>query len=382
MSLTFRRCETDADAEALARVLSVVYRRGEPMPPEEVLEETESGYLAFDGSTVVAGFIDYPMRVTRDRAALPCAGVAAVGVLPEARHRHVGSAMMEWSLGQLRSEGRVLSSLYAFREPFYRKFGYEVVGFRRQITVPSNRLPDLKPELPVRSLDPADVETLDPVYRAFIATRTGANLREPWQWRNRMGEKPPMIYVAGDPIEAYAWVSMEGTFWDDVKVGELAWSTSRGYRTILATLVGLCINRGSLIFHEPSDGPFAMEFLDQGVKIELHRPFMTRVLDVPGALRALKPEGTGAFTLEIDDRLLPDQRGPWRVEFDSDVVSVEAASSATLAMNVGTLAQALMGEPDVRQLVSAGRIRASSEADLASMARFLPPRSCYLMDFF
>lgn len=382
MSLTFRRCESDSDVEDLARVLSVVYRRGEAISSEDILKETERGYLAFDNGAAVAGFVNTPMVVNRGAAELSCAGVAGVAVLPEARHRQVGSSMMEWSLGELRQEGHLLSSLYAFREPFYRKFGYEVVGFRRQISVPGNRLPSLKPELPIRSISPSDIALLDPVYRTFISTRTGANLRQPWQWRNRMGERPPMIYAAGDPIEAYAWVSMEGTFWDDVKVGEFAWTTPRGYRSMLATLVGLCINRGSLIFHEPSDGPYLLQYLDQGVKVELHRPFMTRVLDVPGAFRALKSDTRGEFSISVDDRHIGENRGPWRVVYDSSHVTVEPASEGMIGIEVWALAQALMGEPDVRALHAAGRIRSASEADLAALTRLLPARSCYLMDFF
>lgn len=381
MPLVFREI-TESDAQGLSHVWAMVYNRGEAYDASETLLDGRLGYVGEAEGKAVCGFAVVPMMTTRGQGVIPCAGVAGVGVLPEARHGQVGTDLMRWSLSAMRDRGFELAALYAFSDRFYRRVGYEVAGRRSLIQCPVHRLPKLTPELPIRQLLPADAHLLDGCYHSFAKSHSGLNLRTKEQWAERFGKRPPMIYAAGDPVEAYAWVSMEGGFWNDLRVGELAWSTRRGYESILATLIGLCINRSNLVWYEPSDGPFVSRFMDQGVKVSLDRHVMWRVLDVPKALARLKPEASGEYTFRVDDVDMPENRGPWHVRFDPDGVVVQPSSSASLVFTSQTFAQAFMGEPSLEMLLHNGDVASDSDQAARDARLLLPPKSTVCMDFF
>ena len=132
-------------------------------------------------------------------------------------------------------------------------------------------------------------------------------------------------YLVGDPIEAYAWVKLKD-FWGEVEVGELAWSSVAGYDSIMAVLRNLAVNQSHVVWREPPNSSLLTSNLDQGVEMKLDEPTMYRVLDVPGALAALAPESAGAFSIEISDEQLPENRGPWRVAFSPDGTRVASGS--------------------------------------------------------
>lgn len=382
MRFDFREV-TAEDLDAIRHIWSIVYRRGEPIEPdEEVPRADRTSYVGLLEGRPSAAFSVVPMRITRGEGTLTCAGVAAVAVLPEARNTRLGSSLMEWSLSDLRARGYDLAALYAFRDSFYRRFGYEVAGRRWQIRCPPDRLPRVEPTLPVRQVAPAEAHRLDRAYHAFARARSGMNLRTREDWIVRFGKRPPMIYAAGDPVEAYAWVSMEGGFWDDLAVGEFVWSTPEGYETILATLRALDINRGALIWHEPSDGPFLLSHMDQGIRVCLDRHAMFRVLEVPNALRRLIPESSGEFRVRVLDRHLPENEGSWHVRFTLDGLEVSPTAEADLELGIEAFSQALMGEPSLEVLLHAGKVVSHSDSAARAARALLSPRPTILMDYF
>jgi predicted acetyltransferase len=374
---------TSGDASGLDRVWSVVFDRGDPAPYRvPLLRPGERGYLAMRGGRVAGGYSVLRLELTRGAASLPCGGIARVAVTPEHRQGGVGYAMMARSLGEMRRNGQVLAALYAFRDSYYRKFGYEVTGRRWLIRCPQHRLPAFLQTLPARQIDPAEVMALDAAYRTLARSMNGAHIRNEADWRERLGQKPPMICAVGDPVEGYAWTTMEGGFWEDLRVGEVAWSTPQGYASIMAVLAGLCVNRSALVWHEPSRSPFLAAHVDQGVSFALDRLAQFRCLDVPGALERLAPEASGEFTLAVTDVLVPENAGPWRVRFGPGKVEVGPSSSAEIAMDIRAFSQALMGEPSLHDLLALGLATSGTDAGARAACALLPASPVTLMEFF
>ena len=322
---------------------------------------------------------DYTLAI--GEADLKCGGIAMVGTLGEHRRTGVGAELMQHALVEMRHSGVPLAALYAYREPYYRRLGYEVCGWRWLLRCPQHRIPKTECELPLRRLDVEDVEQLAQAYTPFARRRSGCALRTPEQWRIRLGSKPPMIYVAGNPIEAYAWVHIDG-FWNDLNVGEIAWSTRRGYDSILAVLGGLCSNQTALVWCEPPDSPFLARFRDHQVEASLHRPTMFRVVDVPGAMRLLRPVSTGQFTLEVLDDLLPANRGPWRVEFSPDGVEVTPCDHADIQIDIRHFSQMLMGSPSLAELHRMGLVEVADPRAFHAAIGLFEPRTVVCMEYF
>ena len=377
----------DRDYEGLFAVWSLTYNNGDPYPQEKKIASPGSRSFVVElNGQIAAGCNVLDLTASRGPATLACGGVAAVAVLPEMRRSGVGSAMLGWLVSYFRENGTPLASLYAYREKFYRKFGYEVAGRRSKVVCPTNRWPKIDSDLPVRRLSPGDWEQLVPCYTSFARSRSGLNLRTKSQWQRVLGENRQLtIYAVGDPIEAYAVVSHSTSFWTTDHISELVWSTRAGYEGILSMLGGLAINKHALSWFEPSDGPFYTDYLDQGIEVSLDRPIMFRVNDVPGALASLKPDPaiSGEFILEVADDLVAANNGPWNVQFKDGNVSVERTSlHAGITLDIRNFAQAFLGEPSIGQLAAQGRVSVTSQENFRAAQLLLTPSPTYCIDFF
>ena len=377
MALTIRPFES-GDEDGFWRVGDLTYNNGIPTPPEKRVLKNRRGFVAVLDGEIAGIFSVVDFTCTREAAANPkCAGIAGVAVSPSHRHLGIGSEMMRWSIPHLKAEGYQIASLYGFRESFYRKFGYEVCGLRLEIEAPSHRFPRLKPELAPRTLDWQNHAPLQECHTTFAKRYSGMNIRNDMHWSRVLDDKKT-IYAVGDPVEAYAIVQHDWDFWVTQRINEVAWSTMRGYRSIVAVLSQIGINKTSLVWYEPSDSPFLQFYSDQGIIAKSSRPIMYRLLDVPGALTSLEGVGAGAFSFEVQDELLPENNGPWRVESDGASVKCTRVDSADLTGSIQSWTQAYLGDPGIDR----GAIEERESGALASARAVLPDTRAYCMEFF
>lgn len=281
---TVRRYE-ERDRDAFAHVRSMVYRGGgEVRPDETLLRDDCLGYIVEDENRIVGTATAVRMTCSLNGVDLSCAGIAAVAVLQEERQTGAGTALMNGVVRLCREDGFEMSSLYPFRETWYRRFGYATTGLRWKITCPTDRFPRIDAPLGLRLL-PAmsaqeSMEVLRGVEDAMAKRHCGYNRRSPDQaWRMLGGDTPFTIYVAGDPIEAYCMVRLRDDFWNWVEIREMGWSTDAGYQSLIAHFYRLSLNHLGVVWPEPIAGPYLTRFVDQGVKAETNALIMFRVLD-------------------------------------------------------------------------------------------------------
>ncbi|MDX2064982.1 MAG: GNAT family N-acetyltransferase [Fimbriimonadaceae bacterium] len=357
-----RKVESAEDTNRFWEVMRRTYRGDQP--PSETDLNAKPGqdrYLASDGDDVFGAYVVLDTEAWIRGERFRNAAVAAVAVQPEARAGGLGTDMLRAMLADLVSSGYAVSSLYPFREPFYAKVGYATVGKRIRVTCPAHRLPNPAAELSVRLIRPADWSSIDPCYTAFAHARSGLFARTEAQWKRVLAENRELaIYTAGDPVEAYAVVSHNGSFWSVDHVSEFIWSSARGYRSILRFLRGLAINKHGLSWYEPSDGPFPSHYLDEGVELKLERPWMSRVLR-PDVIA----ERFGVSFSVTDAELDSNNR-----EFGGSAPQFRCAQPA--------LAQLIHGEPSLAQLEWLGTVEV---LDPSVRNRFGPCPS-YCPDFY
>lgn len=382
MQFTARPFEPE-DRDGFNRVRSRVYRTGELIPASENLigEDATATVVEHDGVIVgAASALDF--RCTLFDAELRAAAVAAVGVVPEFRRSGAGSALMEFSNRHLREAGYEAAVLYPFRGGYYRRFGYEYCGIKQKISVRPGTLKGIRADLAIRECSPEELGAFEPVYTAFARKFNGMNLRNGPQWQRALGmERPFTVYVAGHPAEAYAFVRLDGTFWVPQGIREFAWTSRRGYLSMLSFFQGFLMNKTEVSWWEPLNGPFLEEFYEQNLDCKTDGATMFRILDVEGCLRKLSPAGSGSISLKVIDPGIPENEGPWRVEFKDGDVSVERTDDAATVLTVGELAQLVFGWPGIDRMLSCGRIvlDPSSESDFK---RFFQSRDVYCIDWF
>lgn len=383
MALTTREAVHENDAEKVQSVWSWVYGLAAPAEPLDPPVEGEKRYIGEeDGTTTTAArVLDY--RVARGEAEFQCGGVAAVATLAEHRQKGHGSQFMKDLLHLMKDAGQVASSLYAFREPFYGRLGYAPCGWRWKIACPAHRFPHTENTLPTRQVPTSEVASLHDCYAAYIRNHSGSVMRTPVQWQKRMGNapKPPLVFAVGDPIEGYAWIRVT-EFWGNADVGEIAWSTERGHQSILATVRAFCHNQTTITWMEPPNSRTLATYLDQGIECSLYRPTMHRVLDVPNAIKALKPKGTGAFAIEVHDELMPENSAVWQVSWTDQGVDVTKGKAPDLACDVRAFSQAFMGMPSLRELAAHSQIKVLDPNALETAERLFTPMPVCCMEFF
>jgi predicted acetyltransferase len=379
------RAFKESDQEGYDSVRSLTYHDGLPVPEARRHPRFAQQFVAELDGSIVGAYNALPMNATRGPALIPCAGIAGVAVSPDARRSGVGGQMMGWSVRNCKESGFPLASLYAFREPFYGRNGYATVGKRIRLSVPMHRLPNVENSLPIRRLTPDDWRELHSCYEQFGHQRSGVHIRSELMWERVLKENKALaIYAAGDPVEGYVAVSHSVEFWAEQWLSEVAWSTPAGYRGVIAAMHRIGINKTSVGWFEPSDSPFYAQYLDQGVTAELERPVMFRVCDVAGALRLLKPDSAGEFTLRVRDDQVPENEGPWNVVWRDNAVTVEEASNAVpdLSLDIQAFSQAFLGDPSLRQVAWHGRVQSSNANAIEVAQSLLSPLPVFCGDFF
>jgi len=379
-----RRCRPE-DREGFAHVRSMTYRGGRPISPEDdLLGDGRIGYVASVEGEVCGAMTVLDMDCTRDGGAVPNGGVCAVGVLPHKRRLGIGSALMSASLRLMKEDGYACTSLYAYREPFYRQFEYEVCGLEVLVNCPVSRLPKISDPLPVRQLRQDDLASIRPCYEQFCKRYSGMNTRKRGAWFPADGgEQPFTVYAAGDPVEAYMVVRVDPDFWCPQEIRELFWTSLRGYETMLDMIKGLCINKTHAKWQEPSCSPLYTMHLDEGIVFTVRRPVQYRILDVAKCLSILRPYEEGQVVIGVRDRLLEENNGNWRVDFGPEGTSAEATRmEADIELDLRPLTQAWLGEPSIDDVLHEGLAKLRNPAKLKAIKALFRPCRTYCADIF
>lgn len=382
-NLVVREIEPKDDA-GFRHVRAMVYRHGNAVLPSDLILPPDCiGYVGELDGEIVGAATAIEMTATKDSAKLRCAGIAAVGVLPERRRGGIGGMLMSELTPLLRKRGFAVASLYPFRSGFYRKYGYAHSGSRFEITCPTDRLPRIEPELDAVLLPHEHRGKIVKCYEAFASRYAGMNIRTFEQWDRIIGlENPHQIYVAGDPVEAYAILRLNSDFWVNQPVREFVWSTGRGYRALLSLFRALGMNKNAVEWREPGDSPYFQFHVEQGSEVKVDRGIMYRIVDVPGALSKVKRERSGEFCLRVIDRDEPANDGAWNVCFGPEVSRVERGGDPDFEMEIGTLTQAFLGNPSLGSILAQGQAKVFRDSGAQEALRFFLPANVHCLDFF
>ncbi len=375
MSFEFRQMTPD-DERGFHSVRSWVYSGRELEGEGWTPAEGATRWVVKSGEEVVsvADIVPYNFLV-RGRI-IPSGGVAGVGTAAEARRTGAASALMQGLVKTHAELGMGLSCLYAYRETYYRRFGYATSGWRWQISVPAARMPQVKTDLSIRRIEPSQAaELLNPVYEDFISRYSGCHVRNQAAWQARFGMVAPAIYAVGSPVQAYLWAKVDG-FWGDVQVGEAVWSSGDGYKGLLSLLAGLSSNQNSVTWMEPPDSPFLSLFLDQGIAAQQHRPTMYRIADIRAAFAGLV--SAQPFSFEVKDPLISDNEGVWTLGPDG----LCRGGDPCFSCSISTLTQALLGQPSLQQLGQFGEAVVLNKNDFVAACAAFPAQQAICMEFF
>ncbi|PFG41737.1 putative acetyltransferase [Isoptericola jiangsuensis] len=290
-------------------------------------------WTATDDGEVVATLAVRSFTSWFHGARVPTAGFAGVTVAAEHRGSGLLRPLMEAALAEARDLGEQVSTLYPSSAGIYRGLGYEVVGAFEDVTIPMAALAAVAPAAGVRTrrATAADVPAIRRVYETWASAQNGPLTR-----RERPFTMEPDEMVGADADLTGVSLAVRGSGAGEV-LGFASWSRGRGYdrtttmevedlvaltpdaaralwRTLgsFASVVGqvqVCTSGGW------SGVDVARLVLPDHAATSVPRPYMLRLLDVPGALAGSRvPPVAARVPFAVTDPRTPDLEGAWTLE--------------------------------------------------------------------
>ncbi|MEU8920489.1 GNAT family N-acetyltransferase [Kitasatospora sp. NPDC048545] len=379
------RSTTDQDLKVFVDTIHAAFARFPETPAEDgsgvfwSAFEMDRALLAVspEGKPVgTAGAYSFELTLPGG-AAVPVAGVTAVGVLPTHRRRGVLTAMMRHQLAEVRERGEFLSVLLASEASIYGRFGYGPATYTRRLTVPRHRAALAVPRArgaaeafaagSVEVLRRAECgELLEEVYDRYRRVQPGA-LSRPHRWWASGAGQPPVApaprYVAvhrdadGVP-DGYA------SYWldepDILMVDETVAVDDAVFTALAGFLLGHDLVSEVVFKHLPTEHPLRWQLVDfnAGQLSKSTDWLWVRILDVPRALTARGWSVDGELVLDVDDPFL-GERGRYLLTVrggEADCVTTDREPD--LSLDVRDLGSVYLGGTAPSTLVRAGHVLA------------------------
>ena len=343
---------------------------------------------AFDGDEIVATALhELTSKRLPGGAQLPCTGVTRVSVAATHRRRGLLRAIMDFQLTEIRELGLPLAALWASEAGIYQRFGYGVAALEEhwRIERPHTGLGSWVGDLPgsVRYLPASDARpVLEPIFDRYQSNRSADMQRIGYRWDQRLadyegdrrGLSPLNIVVheTSGTIDGYAQYRMKSPWEDDLpafelSVDEVVGLTREAELGLWQYLFGVDLVRNIEAIRQPVDATLPWALSDMR---RLHRRVMdsvfARVLDIPAAFSARSYLSPGSLVVHVDDTVMPDAGGRFRIEAGSGGSDVKRTDApADLDVHPAGLAPLLMGTATATSLARAGFVRECAPGSLA-----------------
>jgi len=342
-----------------------------------------------DARGIVAGLARVPMAQWFGGKRVPSLGVAGVCVAPEARGQGLALSLMTDALREARRGGLALSALYPASLSLYRALGYELAGYHCRYELRLKDCPRSRESVPLRAATAADTSAIEQVYDERAQQLAGYLARGAYIWNRVRGrEEPARATVVEAPdgrIDGYVYISQQRGHEShhDLKLNDFV---ARSPAAIARLLEYLASHRSTAekatFYGGPADARL-YAFAEHALSVATQKYWMLRIVDVAAALSA---RGYGArsgeYRLAVDDALLPENRGTYRLIVEDGHARVEAsADEPALRLGVGALAALYTGFSSATELASAGLVQGSPR-ELTRFSDLFAGPAPALADFF
>ncbi|MFD2329949.1 enhanced intracellular survival protein Eis [Cohnella sp. GCM10020058] len=331
-----------------------------------------------------------PLRIWVNGISIGMGGIANVATWPEARRLGCVSRLLERAFAAMKEQGQLVSMLYPFVFPFYRKYGWELTVERKRYELEPRHLPKRSGTEGNIERISADAPETAALYGAYASRYTGTLDRSEEWWRSRRFDTPASLVLYRSPDgepEGYLHYTIENR---TMTVREWVSISERARRSLWDFIGNHDSMMDRLLMTAPSDDVLPYLLADPRFKQELEPYFMSRIVDAETFLEQYRFESgpEEALTLRLSDAHAPWNDGLFRLTWGEDgqvrterlQENADAASEA-VALDIGALTLLLLGGRCASWLAESGRLN-GSRSGIALLERRVPLRTSYLMDGF
>ncbi|GAB4453436.1 MAG: GNAT family N-acetyltransferase [Armatimonadaceae bacterium] len=362
----------------------------QPLPPDAPPPEMIGCWGLLENGKLQAALTIDPFHVHWGPSdVLSLGGIAGVATFADARGRGFVDQLLKQSLLAMKAAGQTVSALYPFAFAFYRKYGWEWVGQKRNVSIPLRELKASPEGRKIEVLSGDGVrEKLSDGYTQFARRYRGVFTTETHRWQSKLdhsGNRTTYVYRY-EPTGAYMLWRYDS---DCGRVREFTAKTPEEYRAFLSLLHYFGTQTEKARVTLPDDTPIQSHLMHWDLNIEVEPVFMGRVVDFGAAMEQITlppdvPDGT--MTLELNDEHAPWNHGIWELTVESGKLTVQTVVSrggdADVTLDIQALSQAFWGHPSLAALRYAGRVSFANEDGYKLLAALLPATPVYTLDDF
>lgn len=288
---------------------------------------------------------------------VPTQHVASVAVPPEHRGAGLAAELMRAAVRVGAGAGAGLSLLFPATVRLYRTLGYEHAGAFPRYRLDARKAPATGPAM--RTAGEEDWAGIRRCGDIAASRMHGPAVRPATRWAELRETTYQYVLDGDDGLDAYVLFnhrSEAGDWQYTLSVTDWAALTASG----LAAVVGLVGRHGTVgkaaTFRGPVPDRWSMLVAEQDVTQVGSFWWMARGLDLAAAVAARGfPAGLeGSTTLGLDDPLLPDQHGPWRLELAGGRGTLEPAGDVCVRLDARAVGPLVTGFRTAHDLALAG----------------------------
>ncbi len=374
MKITVRKLQTTEERFRAERLIATSFLHN--WDEKEARENAENPggdvWGAFDeGERLVSAVTTLGREMTYEGRVISAGELHMVGTLPEARGGGAVHHLMNAILREYRDRGDLFAILIPFSFAFYRKYGFEAASDMLIQKAEIGLFAPFRQELSARQiLSQRDADEAKGLYADFIRNYNFADLKkeEDWtyhgegefgrrDWMN--GDKTHYSYLFRDESgKARAYFTFvfahgpEGPFVGTMEITELIFDSPEALRSVFGFIYGMRAKITHVRTEMPVDVDWSIMLPERdGVERRLDGHMMARALNIDGILQALRPpEGSGQYSIRVEDSFLPENTGTRTVRFAEGKVTHVAQEDvpADLEVTVETFCQLSAGLIDLK----------------------------------
>ncbi len=326
--------------------------------------------IVVENGNVVGGLAAYRLAQFFGGSSVPVAGIAGVGIAPDARGRGLAKSMLNRTLAELR-ESSPLAGLYASTTTLYRTCGFEQAGTAMYFSAPLASFPKGDRFLPCTALPPKVHEPLHETYEKRARAWTGHLDRSPAIWDRLVDpyDDVAYAYVVDGGYIVFQQRTKPDSLHFRVVVRDVTMTSRASAQRILGFLHDLRSLADEIMWRGVNADPLLSLLPEQTHTVKRHERWMLRVLDVERALAmrgwpkiraeihlavhdAHFAENAGRFILSIEDGRGEAKRGG-RGDVTLDVRALAALYSGFQTPYALRAAGLLDGDPDSLAMLAA-----------------------------
>lgn len=361
----------------------------------------ESTWIAERGDRIAGAFRAYALTQHMHGAAYRMMGLASVAVDESARRRGIGRDLCEHAIRIARERGDVLSVLYPFRPAFYHSLGWGMTGELHAYRFRPEALGEVGRGSVVVRAAPDDAAAIAACYDRVAPELNGMIARTPRIWRSHLEGDSTHAYITGNgsvrgymivrfgrssaPEDRPLYVREIVAADHEAREALLGWISAQRDTWRLIQYEATPDERFAHRLAEPrTPGFHPARYLWAPVARIIRGP-MLRVLDTRAALEKRVRWGPAAplsFGLHLLDELVPENEGPFAVDYDGSRATVKRGTARpTLRMPMTAFAQVFAGELRVREALNLGL--AECDGDVSAVDTLFASEHCFrLLDEF